>query len=82
MTYNPRKDGRHPVCRQFDLILESILVHQDTGNSNVGEAMRHEFGESLTASIMQAAGIRRLRREIDARTKSGTQPTTIAPTPE
>ena len=70
-AYDP-KSRRHPVCRQLDLLLESIIVHQDTGNSNVGEALRHEFGESLFTCLMQAAGIRRMRHH-------GTQKATGAP---
>ena len=61
--YDPRRK-RHPLCRAFDIFLESILQDQKNDKCNVAEAMRHEFGESLTASIMQAAEIRRMRKEI------------------
>lgn len=74
-AYDPRV-RRHPVCRQLDLVLESIIVHQNTGTSDVGTALRHEFGESLFACIMQAADIRRGRQK-----RAALQETTGAPAP-
>jgi hypothetical protein len=64
---------RHPICVLFDGFLDVIIADQKLGNSYVAEAMRLEFGESVTASIMQAADIRRLRFGI-----SGTQEATRA----
>ena len=78
-----QSDPRHHVCTLFDLVLDAIILDQDTGNSYAAESMRLEFGESLAAGIMRAAGIRRLRQKIDEKHElekiAGTQPTTGAP---
>ena len=52
---------RHAVCVLFDGFLDVIIADQNTGNSSAAEAMRLEWGESLAAGIMQAAGLRRVR---------------------
>ena len=70
-----RNSPRHSICEAFDFFLGLIVADQDVGSSNAAEAMRLEFGESVTASIMQAAGIRRLR----IKHERGTQGTTGAP---
>jgi hypothetical protein len=67
--YDPLVE-RHTVCTLFEAFLELIVFEQDKGDSNVAEAMRHEFGESVTASIMQAAGIKRLRLKHAAETST------------
>jgi hypothetical protein len=71
-----QSNPRHAVCTLFDGFLDVIIADQNTGNSNAAEAMRLEFGESVTASVMQAAGIKRLRMQMERR--DGTQETTGA----
>ena len=74
-----QSEPRHSVCTLFDLVLDAIILDQDTGNSYAAESMRLEFGESVTASVMQAAGIRRLRVRYQEEKQAGTQATTGAP---
>jgi hypothetical protein len=74
-----QSEPRHAVCVLFDLVLDAIIIDQDTGNSYAAESMRLEFGESVTASVMQAAGIRRLRQKFQGENQAGTQATTGAP---
>jgi hypothetical protein len=76
-----QSEPRHHVCTLFDLVLDAIIIDQDTGNSYAAESMRLEFGESLAAGIMRAAGIRRLRQQIDEK-NAGTQVSTGAPSHE
>jgi hypothetical protein len=73
-----QSNPRNPVCQMFDLVLCCIVELQDTGNTDVAEAMRLEFGESVTASIMQAAGIKRLRMKYEQE-NDGTQDPMGAP---
>lgn len=74
-----QSEPRHSVCTLFDLVLDAIIIDQDTGNSYAAESMRLEFGESVTASVMQAAGIKRLRLKHERENQAGTQATMGAP---
>jgi hypothetical protein len=53
--------NRHPLCLTFEQFLDAVIADQDTGDGHGAEAMNAEFGISLTACVMQAVGIRRLR---------------------
>lgn len=53
--------SRHPVCAAVDHVLDLIIKDQDTGKSNVAEAMGVEFGISFAAAMCRAAQTRRDR---------------------
>jgi len=61
LTADSSDAGRHPACVAFEQVLDMIIADQDTGNSYVMRRFTEEYGESCAASVMQAAGIRRLR---------------------
>lgn len=54
---------RHTLCLQFERFLDAVLAEQRATNSYAFRVLADEFGTSVTASIMQAADIRKLQRE-------------------
>jgi len=63
LTADSNDNERHPACVMFDQLLDAIVADQDKGNSYVMRHFVRDFGESCAASVMQAAGIRRLRNQ-------------------
>lgn len=56
-------DIRSPLCVQFERFLDEVIKDQEAGRKDAFQALSAEYGISVTASIMQAADVRKLQRE-------------------
>ena len=57
----PPDYANHAMVILFGEFLRAVVIDQDTGDSYVAEAMRHEYGESCTHMVLVAADRQRLK---------------------